>query len=330
MTRDHAIPSARARVLALATALLIVAGCSGAAGSDRAADSSPTTIPAVAASAGCGTLPSVTATDDPLGDVPLELGSGGRTRHYRLGVPASYDPNTPSPVILDLHGAVSNAQQQSTVSQLPAKGTARGYLVVSPDAINGSWELTADGADDTFLMALLDDVAQRYCVDLDRVHAAGISLGSWKATVTACTHQDRFASIALVAEEVAPPGCSLPVVAFHGTADRVVPYGAGADPGVVVTGSNAGLPGVEVNMPKWATNDGCSEEKDVVHLDPDVDHWIYRDCPEGTGVELYSIVGGGHAWPGSPIGGVGVTRTIDATAIALDWFDAHPRAPLGD
>jgi poly(3-hydroxybutyrate) depolymerase len=105
-----------------------------------------------------------------------------------------------------------------------------------------------------------------------------------------------------------------------------VPYGEGADPGVVVTGSNADLPGVEQNLPRWARNNGCSTEKDEVRLGADVEHWVYRGCPHGTGVELYSIRHGGHTWPGSPIhlAGTVTTSTVDATEIARDWFAAHP------
>jgi polyhydroxybutyrate depolymerase len=320
--------------LVLVAAIVVALLASACAGDDRSdAGVASTTTTAkdrdVRASEGCGSQALAVAPEESSGDTPSIFDSGGQTRRYRLGVPDSYDPNTPTPVILNLHGAGSNADQQSVYSQMPARGTERGYIVVTPDAVASMWELQGQGSDDEFLTALLDDIGTRYCVDLDRVHATGISLGSWKATITACTHPERFASLALVAEEVAPQGCALPVVAFHGTADFVVPYGAGADPGVQVSGVNAGLTGVEVNMPTWARNNGCSEDKDVVRIEPDVSHWMFRDCPEGTGVELYSIDHGGHTWPGSPIALAGTTKTIDATGIALDWFDAHPRTARG-
>jgi polyhydroxybutyrate depolymerase len=332
MTRStrRAIPTVAITLLAVALAACSDdspesgASVTTASVTSTTATATSTVPPAARASAGCGTAPAVSATDDPAGDVPLEFTSSGTTRTYRFGVPESYDADEPAPLILNLHGAGSNASEQSAYSQLPVEGTERGYLVVTPDAVNGMWELSGEGADDQFLTALLDDVADRYCVDLDRVHAAGISLGAWKATVTACTHPDRFASIALVAEEIAPAGCALPVVAFHGTADDVVPYGTGADEGTVVTGANANLTGVEVNMPNWAKNAGCATDKDVVRIEPDVEHWTYRDCPPGIGVEFYSIEHGDHTWPGSPVNFPGTTYTIDATEIALDWFDAHP------
>jgi polyhydroxybutyrate depolymerase len=324
-------------VAALGVVLCLVAGCGAAHDSAAPSSRSTTTAPHAGTTAstaptrsartsdGCGKAPAVGATDDPTGDVPLDFDSAGQARTYRLGVPKSYDPDTPAGVILNLHGSGSNAVQQSVYSQVPARGTKRGYIVVTPDAIDGVWQRDNHGTDDQFLMALLDHIEADYCVDLDHVHADGISLGSWKASITACTHRDRIASIVLVAEEVSA-GCAIPVVAFHGTADPVVPYGEGADAGVVVTGSNAGLPGAIVNMANWAKNAGCATEKDVQRIDPDVEHWTYRECPGGNDVEFYKIQGGGHTWPGAaidiPLGPT--TKTIDATDIALDWFDAHP------
>jgi polyhydroxybutyrate depolymerase len=312
---------------------LTLAACSSsaphaatAAPPSSAATTTPTTQPRPHDSDGCGTKPRVTATHDATGDVALHFDSGGRQRSYRFGVPASYDENTPAPLILNLHGSGSNAIQQSVYSRLPVVGETRGYLVVTPDAINANWEISGSGPDDRFLTGLLDDIEHNYCVDLDRVYAAGISLGAWKAAITACSHQDRFAAIALVAVEVAPAQCVMPVVAFHGTADHIVPYGEGADPGVVVTGPNAGLPGVKTNMANWAKNDGCSAQKRVVAIGSDVEQWIYPGCTNGTGVEFYSIKHGDHTWPGSPINVIGrTTHTIDATKIALDWFAAHPK-----
>ena len=172
-----------------------------------------------------------------------------------------------------------------------------------------------------------DQVTAGYCVDLDRVHLTGMSLGAWKAAATACAHADRFASIALVTVEVHPSDCPpMSVVAFHGTADTVVPYGEGADPGVVVTGPNAGLPGARGNIAEWASAAGCGAEPLVQQIGTDVEHWRYPGCPDGRGVEFYSIEGGGHTWPGASIDIGPTTQTIDSTDIALDWFETHPRA----
>lgn len=267
---------------------------------------------------------------DALGDVVLRRDADGVARTYRLAVPANYGPDTQYGLILNLHGSGSNADQQSAYTRLGAEGAKRGYVVLTPSAIDGTWDRRPNGADDDFLMGLVDSVKAEYCIDVTRIDAAGISLGSWRATATACTHPEVFAAVALVAEEVAPPECDLAVVAFHGTADAVVPYGEGADPGVVVTGSNAQLSGAKVNMDNWADNAGCSSPPTMTEIGDDVTKWEYPDCPVDGKVQFYSISGGGHTWPGAKVDVTRLgttTQSIDATAIALDFFDDHLNIP---
>lgn len=272
-------------------------------------------------SAGCG----VASDEDAVGDRELAFDIDGQPRTYRLAIPEGYDPDQPTPLVVNLHGSTSNAQEQSIYSRLPERGGARGYLVVAPDAGDGQWDFDADEADGRFVMALLDDLEQRYCVDLDRVHAAGMSLGAWFATTLACAHPERIASVALVTVEVFQQQCgATAVVAFHGTADHVVPYGEGSDPGVVVVGPNAGLPGARDNIAAWADVGGCGSEPAVDRVGEDVERWTYPDCTDGVDVVLYTVFGGGHTWPGAEVTIGPTTQTIDATELALDWFDAHP------
>jgi polyhydroxybutyrate depolymerase len=259
------------------------------------------------------------------GDVPLTFESGGVRRTYRLGVPAAYDKATPAPLILALHGSGSNAVQQSIYTDMPRRAAARGYITVTPDALNANWQLGPKGTDNDFLVALVRSVEAHYCIDLDRVYAAGFSLGSWKAAVMACVHPDMFAAAGLVAVEVHPGPCPpMPVIAFHGTADHVVPYGEGVDPGVVVHGFNADLPGARENIASWAKGGDCSPTKQVRDIGKDVVLWTYPGCAHGVDVQLYTIVHGDHTWPGSAITIAPTTHTIDATNLILAFFAAHP------
>ena len=189
---------------------------------DSAATPSSSATPTGTPSTGCGTLPATESVEAPPGDAVVTLGD----RSYRLGIPADYDRDRPVPLVMNLHGSGSNALEQTTYSEMAARAGERGWITVTPDAIGGKWELAPTGADDEFLTAVFDQVTAGYCVDLDRVHLTGMSLGAWKAAATACAHADRFASIALVTVEVHPSDCPpMSVVAFHGTADTVVPYG---------------------------------------------------------------------------------------------------------
>lgn len=248
----------------------------------------------------------------------------GTERLYRLGVPAGYDPDDPTPLVFNLHGSGSNAKEASLYGQVPQEASKRGFITVAPEAIDGKWELGDSGADRDFLVSLLKDVEGRYCVDTNRVHIIGMSLGAWKAAVTACTVPDTFASAALVTVEVRLDPCPpVPVVAFHGTADPTVPYGEGSGHDFPDS-PNAGLPGTRDNIANWAKGNGCDPEPDEKKIGDDVKRWTYRNCT--ADVVLYTIIGGGHTWPGADIDIGPTTQTINATQIAFDWFEAHPKA----
>ena len=335
----------RRAIALLLAGLLACAGCSGDDGADEgAADAGTSTTAAettttldpedpasVAAdpSAGCGTEPDVETVGDGLpGDVEATFTSDGIERIYRLGVPADYDPEVAVPLVLNLHGSGSDANQASVYGDVPRAASEQGVLTVAAQGIDGQWELGA-GADTDYLDALLDDVESRYCIDRNRVHGVGMSLGAAKIAFYACGEGDRFASLALVTVEVFGGSCrSMPVVAFHGTADPVVAYGEGGGTVDDAATPNAGLPGTLTNIAAWADNAGCATEPDVSEVGDDVELREFPGCDDGVDVALYTIGGGGHTWPGSEII-IGppewTTDTIDATALALDWFAAHPR-----
>ena len=331
----------RASTLLLAASLLLGASaCSGSSSEGEPAPSTtapeattttldpadPASVP-VDPSPGCGTEPDVARVDPDAapGDVELAFTSGGTERVYRVGVPAAYEPDEAAPLIVNLHGSGSNAVQASAYSDLPRRAAERGMLTVAPEAIGGRWELAGEGADGDFLIELVDDLEGRYCIDRNRVHLAGMSLGAWKAAATACSFDGRFASLGLVTVEVFPGDCDpISVVAFHGRADFTVPYGEGGT--VDPSGSpNEGVTGTLANIASWAENAGCDPDPVVERIGGDVEDRRYGGCDLGLDVQLYTIDEGGHTWPGAAIEIGATTQTIDATDLILDWFEAHPR-----
>jgi len=168
------------------------------------------------------------------------------------------------------------------------------------------------------------DLASRYCVDPARVYAAGISLGSEFSALMACNPANHLAAAGLVAAEYLVHPCPgpVPVLAFHGTADPVVPYGDGATgasvPGVPVVG-------VQRNLAAWARLDRCSPVPRVDHPAVGIDRQVWTGCRAGSSVTLYSVVGGGHTWPGSPIVLAEqvfgpTTEAVSATGLMLRFF----------
>jgi polyhydroxybutyrate depolymerase len=285
-------------------------------------------------SVGCGKRPDPTAraTATNTGDVVQSLPVGGLTRSYRLAVPTRYRPSTATPLILLFHGSGSNALQTSIYTQMPERAARHGYLVATPDGVAGRWKISAPGAatdDLAFVSALIADLSSRYCVDRARVYAAGISLGSEFSAIVGCTPRDHIAAIGLVAAEFLLRPCigPIPVVAFHGTADPIVAYRSGATgvalPGIPVIGA-------EQNLARWARLDRCSPGPHIRQVASMVVRRTWSHCGRGSAVLLYSVLGGGHTWPGSPItlsvGTFGATtRQVDATGLMLTFFGQHRR-----
>jgi polyhydroxybutyrate depolymerase len=145
-----------------------------------------------------------------------------------------------------------------------------------------------------------------------------------------------LAAIAPVAGVNAAPVCPrgtppVSVLAFHGTADLIVPYPGGALLGgtLPVLGTLKAQP-VDDAVARWAAFDGCVEDATETRVAADVQQVSYTGCRRDRSVELVRVVDGGHTWPGAfPIDGgtLGVTtQSVSATAEMLDFFDAHPRA----
>jgi polyhydroxybutyrate depolymerase len=303
------------RALVALVALVALAACS----SSRTAAPSTTTVAS----------PSTTASASPpttrSGPVcALAAGSSSPTvqeRTFQLRAPGGPGP---FPVIINLHGAGSNAGEQSVYSALPERGASRGFIVITPDGTGTPrvWNFLGD-PDYAYLDAVLASLPAG-CADPVRLYLAGISNGSAMSAFAVCHMQHHIAAIGLVAATVYPATCDpppLPVLAFHGTADPLVPYGGG-------TVASSGLPvqGAEAAMAQWAAKDGCTATPTTTSLAPDVTQLDWKGCTSGLAVTLERIEGGGHTWPGSAIdvSRLGATtKSIDATNELLDFFEAH-------
>lgn len=305
-------------LFALLAGLTILAACSSDSEVDSPSQGPSQIEPAANGSSGCEQL-------------PLDVVEFETDRDYLLTSPPNMDNGTPRPLMFNLHGHGATAAITNEVSRLDEAGAQRGYVVVAPSARDGVWEYGPTGEDAEFLSNLYDHITSSHCIDLDRVHFVGMSLGSWKSAVTACaTLSGKVASIALVTVEVFPNECNpMPVIAFHGTADTVVAYGDGGGTIDAANTPNAGLPGTLANMEAWAESSGCAPTATTTAIADDIVHHYYPNCMNDISVELYTILDGHHVWPGAEpdlYGGIPVTQSIDATELILDFFDQHPHS----
>ena len=96
------------------------------------------------------------------------------------------------------------------------------FIVASPQAPEG-WQ----GFDPVMLNAMLDELVARLPIDIDRIYLTGLSMGGEWSYGWASMSPNRFAAIAPVCgawnPEVACRLKNVPVWAFHGAQDTVVP-----------------------------------------------------------------------------------------------------------
>jgi polyhydroxybutyrate depolymerase len=251
---------------------------------------------------------------------------GGAVRDYRLYVPRAYTGNQAVPLLLNLHGYGSNNLEQEQYGDFRAIADTANFLVVHP---NGTLDGTGSrywntftppgsgGPDDVaFLAALIDTLSARYRIDANRVYSTGMSNGGFMSYELACQLSGRIAAIASVTgsmvasrQAVCMPGRAVPILEIHGTADGTVPY----------NGNILFLP-IPTLLASWVQRNGCNPTPIITQV-PDintadgstVERQLYTGGRNGSVVEHYRIIGGGHTWPGAPVN-IGVTnRDINAS-----------------
>ncbi len=241
------------------------------------------------------------------------LNSGGVERTYRLHLPRGYDGRAPLPLVVSLHGLSATAEDQERLSGFSEWADERGFLVVYPQSLSGGWRVPPGSADVTFLRDLVAHLEAGYAIDPARRYVAGISNGGGMANRAACDAADLFAAAASVAGayltwEQCAPSRPVPILAFHGLEDQMVPYEG-----------NRALPSIPAWAAAWAERNGCREGPVMDRPQPGAERRRWTACQAGAEVVLYALEGVGHAWPG-----VGrAADSVEATALMWAFFEAH-------
>ena len=284
------------------------------------------TVLAQTASAGCSPARAHAA-----GDSNDTIQSGGIARTYILHVPTGYDGSKPVPLVMVFHGFTLNADFMSAYAKIPQAADADGFIALIPNGTGSPqyWNSSKNvGPDDIgFIRDLLAKVKADLCVDSSRVYAAGYSNGGGMAQFVACELEPQVAAVGVVSSTYGSCMPTVPVVAFHGTADPLLPFD-GSDMSLGVVGGN--VPPVRMVLSEWAAGLGCDRLPTIAHPTADVELSTFHHCVAGDGQALlYAVLGGGHTWPGGafPIDALGPTTSeIDATQIMWKFFSAHPKA----
>lgn len=322
--RDITVPSTRrfrssVRAVVGVVAVATVVGC---AVSPKVVDPSSTTLPGV-------------PTNRP-GSHAETITVGNVERTFSTYVPAGLGAG-PVPMVVMLHGGFGSARQAESAYGWDAMADAHRFIVVYPNGIGRSWNagtccgpaMKRNVDDVAFITQVVASVERRHPIDRKRVFVTGMSNGAMMAERLAC-ETTVFAAVASVAgAQMVPCDAPSPVsmLHIHGLADHNVPFDGSQGTGRATVPVH---PPVTRTIDAWRRIDGCSAP--VVTVEGVVTRSV-STCENGRGVELVTVAGAGHQWPGSK-----KSRPIAAKALGIDqpstamnatdeiwsFFEAHP------
>ena len=286
--------------------------------------------------AGCRSTASPVPASAPVGKSAQSIQVGGVSRTFHLYRPQKLPSQ--APLVVMLHGGFGSGSQAEQYYGWDQEADRDGFVVVYPDGVNHAWNTgggccgtpAKQNTDDVgFIKAMIAAVQGEVPIDAARIYATGISNGGIMAYRLACD-TDLFAAIGpdsatLLGTCPAPKPVS--VLHIHGTADKRIRYDGGEGEGF----AHIDGPAVQTVVAGWRTVDGCGQPS--VRTDGSVTTST-ASCPGGRTVELISIAGAGHQWPGSAqkpvqekvLGADPPSTALNATDMYWNFFVAHPKA----
>jgi len=288
-------------------------------------------------------VPTLTSSSLHAGEAARTLTHDGRERSYLLYVPTSVDWSRPVPLVFVFHGGTGNSKNARIMSGFNEIAFRNGFIVVYPDGtgrLSDEIILTWNGGhccgyaqeenvDDVgFVRAMVAELESEANIDSKRIYATGLSNGGILSQRLACEASDLFAAIAPVAGTLNFQPCNpsqpVSVIEFHGTADNHLPYNGGVGSESLV---GVDFASVLDSVGFWVASNGCSSSP-LTESFADIQHDTWTGCAGSSSVELYTIIGGGHAWPGGHGGWPGSdqpTQSISASELIWQFFAAHPK-----
>lgn len=280
-------------------------------------------------------------SDDPTYTVNVR----GRERTFIVHTPGSSSSARPMPVVLAFHGGRGSGQRMVNFTGFNKLSDTYGFIVVYPNGYQSSWndgrgstEAERAGIDDiAFVKAMIDDLGRRFTIDQKRIYATGVSNGGMFSNRLGCELSDQLAGIAVVIgpmpAPIAPrcePQRPISVLGVFGTEDPAIPWRGGE----VQVGARGPILGVEATIDLWVKKNACQSPAKIEALPTrvadgtTVKRTTYGVCKEGRDVVLYTIEGGGHAWPpaGPAVREVAgrSSRNLDASQVIWDFFAGQP------
>jgi polyhydroxybutyrate depolymerase len=243
--------------------------------------------------------------------------SGGVARTYDVMRP---DPAPASaPMLLLLHPNGTSPEAMTNLTEVAPFVATQGFWAVMPAAQNGKWNDDPSISPDNDVQFISDLITALTAqgVNASRVYAAGYSNGGFMSERLACQLPTKVAAFGIDAAtlrsglaSVCAPAVQRPKLYILGTSDPIVPYDGIAN-----------LYSALNTMAFWTAQQHCggmvaTAIPNIANDNTTVQLNDYTGCTSGQALELYTVTGGGHAWPGGITQEVGTTsQDIDATGL---------------
>jgi polyhydroxybutyrate depolymerase len=298
-------------------------------------------IAVLAVALGCGGFEPLPDDPAPIGTWErwLDLPAAGGERSYLVHVPARYEAASPRPLLVILHGGLSGGETLMGRTSFRALADQETLLLAFPNGwglgpLLRHWNaghccgraVTVPIDDVGFIDAVIADVAKHLNVDRSRIYVIGISNGGMLAYRYGALRSREIAGVAALASSIAgalaaeapearmpEPEATLPLIVFHGRADPRVPY---AD--------------VAPSLAFWVERFGCNPLPfDEPWRKGQVTRSTWTGCAGDVQVQLFSLEGWGHSWPGphftNRLGEEHPLAGFDAVPILWDFFERQPK-----
>lgn len=271
-------------------------------------------------------------------------------RTYLLHLPPDYDGAKPLPLVLFFHGGFGTAKHAAEHYGWNEKADAEGFIVVYANgtgtfqtwnAAHGCGSAFRNKIDDVgFVKALVNALQSKLKIDPKRIYATGMSNGAMLSHRLGAELPQLFAAIAPVAgaiggkenptateKRIPDPASPVATIIVHGKADKNVRYEGGQSSGVE---RNRVDLSVADAVAFWVKANRCAAAPQKEELSGGSVLKEFYASDSGADVVLYSVVNGGHAWPGGkktrPRAGYDeANQSMNATDTIWEFFKNHPK-----
>jgi pimeloyl-ACP methyl ester carboxylesterase len=196
--------------------------------------------------------PKLTASQRRILECSYRLTEANADMPYALFVPSTYNPKTPAPLVVDLHGYDITPLQQILFDGTTDFAERGGFIVLAPMgySVTAGWglrfgPLAASGSStpgggkysvselsELDAMTVLARIRQQYTIDPDRIYLMGHSMGGGGTYHLGAKYKDIWAGLAPIAglggiadATAAAAYSSIPTLVLHGEKDSILPAG---------------------------------------------------------------------------------------------------------